>query len=249
MNNRRERSDHQPLRRAGSIDLASRDRDVRELMDDPGADLAALRRTYRQFRVVNRLVSGWRRHYRRDIRPLLHADRETTLLDVGCGGGDVARALAGWAARDGLRLRVTGVDPDPRAYAYALEGGSEPDVELRCCSSTDLVVENLRFDVVVSNHLLHHLDESELHRLLDDSQVLARRLVLHNDLARSRMAYAAYGVVSRLAGSGSFLRTDGLRSIRRSYRPAELAAAVPRGWQVQRSFPFRLLLRREAADG
>ena len=231
------------------IDLAGRDREVRELMDDPAADLAALRRTYGQFRVVNRLVSGWRRHYRRDIRPLLHAERETTLLDLGCGGGDVARALAGWAARDGLRLRVTGVDPDPRAYAYALESGSRPDVEFRCCSSTDLVAEHGRFDVVVSNHLLHHLEESELHRMLDDSLALAGRLVLHNDLTRSQVAYAAYGVVSRLAGSRSFLRTDGLRSIRRSYRPAELAAAVPPGWRVQRSFPFRLLLRREIADG
>jgi 2-polyprenyl-3-methyl-5-hydroxy-6-metoxy-1,4-benzoquinol methylase len=231
------------------IDLAHRDREVRELMDDPGADLAALRRTYRQFRVVNRLVSGWRRRYRRDLRPLLSADRETTLLDVGCGGGDVARALAGWAARDGLRLRVTGVDPDPRAYAYAVEGGDAGLVDLRCCSSTDLVAEGRRFDVVVSNHLLHHLDDRELAALLADSTVLARRLVLHNDLARSRVAYAGYAVLSRLAGPGSFLRTDGLRSIRRSYRPAELAAVVPAGWRVRRAFGFRLLLTGVAADG
>jgi 2-polyprenyl-3-methyl-5-hydroxy-6-metoxy-1,4-benzoquinol methylase len=81
------------------IDLASRDREVRELMDDPDADLAALRRTYRQFRLVNRLVAGWGRLYGRDIRPLLSTDREATLLDIGSGGGDVARAMArppGW---------------------------------------------------------------------------------------------------------------------------------------------------------
>jgi 2-polyprenyl-3-methyl-5-hydroxy-6-metoxy-1,4-benzoquinol methylase len=231
------------------IDLASRDREVRELMDDPDADLAALRRTYGQFRLVNRLVSGWRQRYRRDIRPLLSADRETTLLDVGCGGGDVARALAGWAAHDGLRLRVTGVDPDPRAYAYALEGGDPEHVDFRCCSSTDLVAEGRQFDVVISNHLLHHLDDSELSALLADCEVLARRLVLHNDLARSRVAYAAYGLLSRPAGRSSFLRTDGLRSIRRSYWPGELAAVVPDRWQVRRAFPFRLLLRRAATDG
>jgi 2-polyprenyl-3-methyl-5-hydroxy-6-metoxy-1,4-benzoquinol methylase len=231
------------------IDLARRDREVRELMDDPDADLAALRRTYGQFRVVNRLVSGWRRRYRRDIRPLLSADRETTLLDVGCGGGDVARSLARWAARDGLRLTVTGVDPDPRAHAYASESGDAGAVDLRCCSSTDLVAEGRRFDVVISNHLLHHLDERGLATLLADSELLARRLVLHGDLARSRIAYAAYGPLSRLAGPRSFLRTDGLRSIRRSYWPAELAAVVPDSWQVRRAYPFRLLLRRVTADG
>jgi 2-polyprenyl-3-methyl-5-hydroxy-6-metoxy-1,4-benzoquinol methylase len=231
------------------IDLARRDRTVVELMDDPDADLAALRRTYRQFRLVNRLLSGWRRRYRREIRPLLAADRATNLLDVGCGGGDVARALAGWAARDGLRLRIVGIDPDPRAYAYAVEGEAREGVTFRCCSSTDLVGEGRRFDVVVSNHLLHHLGDRELATLLADCEVLAGRLVLHSDLARSRTAYLGYGVLSRLAGSGSFLRTDGLRSIRRSYWRDELAAAVPEGWQVRREFPFRLLLRRAAADG
>jgi hypothetical protein len=73
-------------------------------------------------------------------------------------------------------------------------------------------------------------------------------LALHNDLARSRIAYAVYSPVSRLAGTASFLRTDGLRSIRRSYRPAELAARLPAGWRVQPVFPFRLLLRWDAAD-
>jgi 2-polyprenyl-3-methyl-5-hydroxy-6-metoxy-1,4-benzoquinol methylase len=231
------------------IDLAQRDRAVRELMDDPDADLAALRRTYRQFRLVNRLLSGWRRRYRQEIRPLLRADREVTLLDVGCGGGDVARALAAWAVRDGRRLRVTGIDPDPRAYAFAREAGGSEGVDFRCCSSTDLVAEGRRFDVVISNHLLHHLDDTELSALLTDSASLACRLVLHSDLARSRVAYRGYGLLSRLAGSRSFLRTDGLRSIRRSYRPDELAAAVPDSWRVRREFPFRLLLWWVAADG
>ncbi len=232
------------------IDLAERDRDLRELMDDPSCDPAALRRTYGQFGLVNRLVAGWRRRYRRDVRPLLSADRTTTLLDVGCGAGDVSRALARWAARDGLDLAITAIDPDPRAYAYAVErGGAASEVTFRCCSSADLVAEGRRFDLVVSNHVLHHLDEGELAVLLSDCTVLARRLVLHNDLTRSRLAYAVYGVLSRAAGRRSFLRTDGLRSLRRSYRPGELAELVPAGWQVRRAAPFRVLLRRDVAHG
>ena len=232
------------------IDLAERDRDLRELMDDPACDPEALRRTYGQFGLVNAAVAGWRRRYRRNLRPLLSAERATTLLDVGCGAGDIARALARWAARDGRRLDVTAVDPDPRAYAYAVErGGAGPTVSFRCCSSADLVAEGRRFDVVVSNHVLHHLDEAELAALLADSAVLARRLVLHSDLTRSRVAYAAYGLLSRAAGRRSFLRIDGMRSLRRSYRPAELAELVPAGWQVRPAFPFRLLLTREVAHG
>ena len=40
---------------------------------------------------------------------------------------------------------------------------------------------------------------------------------------------------------GTFLRTDGLRSIRRSYLPAELAAELGAGWRVQTANPFRVV--------
>ncbi|RIJ51954.1 methyltransferase, partial [Clavibacter lycopersici] len=101
------------------MDLSRRDTGLTELMDDPDCDPAALDRTYARFPVVNRVVAGWRGVYRSRIRPLLSADRETTLLDIGSGGGDVPLSLARWARRDGLRLSVTGIDPDPRAAAFA----------------------------------------------------------------------------------------------------------------------------------
>ena len=50
---------------------------------------------------------------------------------------------------------------------------------------------------------------------------------------------------------GSFIRADGLTSIRRSYTAAELRAAAPPGWKVRPGFPFRNLLplERPASEG
>ena len=223
-------------------DLSDRDPDLRELMDDPDCDLSQLRRTYEQFRVVNRALARWRWVYVRLIRPLLQPDRTVTLLDIGCGGGDVAHALARWAAHDNLRLSITAVDPDERAYAFATAQRVTSGVRFRRASSADLVAEGATYDIVVSNHLLHHLDQATLAGLLADSQRLARRLVVHNDIARSRLAYLAYALVSRPFGRRSFVHVDGLLSIRRSYRRDELAAAAGAPWQVQTAFPARLLL-------
>lgn len=222
--------------------LRQRSTTVVELMDDPDCDPVALRRTYARFALVNRLVAGWHATYRQRVRPLLSAHRASTLLDVGCGGGDLARALHGWARGDGLRLEVLGIDPDPRAYAFVTEQPPTAGVRFRLAGSADLVAAGERFDLVTSNHLLHHLTPAALARVLADTERLAGRLALHSDLRRSHAAYAAWAVASWPAAADSFLFTDGLRSIRRSYRPAELAAAVPAGWQVQRQEPFRLLL-------
>ena len=91
-----------------------------ELMDQPDCDPQLLDNTYRQFGVINRALSGWRRLYLREVRPLLSRESgPATLLDIGSGGGDLAVMLAGWAARDLLDLSITGIDPDPRATAFA----------------------------------------------------------------------------------------------------------------------------------
>jgi 2-polyprenyl-3-methyl-5-hydroxy-6-metoxy-1,4-benzoquinol methylase len=228
--------------------FAERETEALELMDDPRCDPERLERTYRQFAVVNRLLSGWRRLYRQRIRPRLHPDRPTSLLDIGFGAGDIPRSLAGWARRDGLALRITAIDPDERALEHARRGPDGP-VRFERASSGDLVARGERFDLVTSNHLLHHLDAASLGRLLADSEALSRGLVLHNDLARHRAGYAVYGAATLPLRSGSFLHDDGLLSIRRSYRRRELAAAVPPGWRVESMPPQRLLLIHERGSG
>ncbi len=225
----------------GIPSLAHRASTLTEYMDDPDCDPAALRRSYAGFRLVNPFVSGWGDTYRRMIRPLLSTATERTLLDVGCGGADIARGLARRARRDGLRLAITGIDPDPRAIEFARQHPA-PGVELRQASSTQLVAEGARFDFVISNHVLHHLDAGELERVIADSQRLTRVLAVHADIARSRWAFLGFGAATAPLFPGSFIRHDGLASIRRSYTAAELRSAVPPGWRVIRRAPSRLLL-------
>ena len=217
-----------------------------EIMDSPFCDPARLTRTYQDFRFVNAVVSGWRGIYRRSIRPALSTTTETTLLDIGSGGGDVSRALARWAVRDGLRLRVTGIDPDARAHVYASSQPKIPGLSFRRALSSDLVAEGARFDFVVSNHVLHHLSVDELKGLLVDSEQLALRRVLHADLERSNLAYLGFGLLTWPFFRDSYIRPDGLTSIQRSYTAHELRVAVPAGWSVVRGLPSRLVLSRAA---
>jgi hypothetical protein len=64
---------------------------------------------------------------------------------------------------------------------------------------------------------------------------------LHNDLIRSPAAFALFSVAA-LPFRQSFIREDGLTSIRRSYTRAELAAAAPPGWSVEHSSVFHQVL-------
>ncbi|MDQ0641982.1 methyltransferase domain-containing protein [Microbacterium murale] len=232
-------------------DLSARAVDARELMDDPDADLRMLERTYERFPLINAVVSRWRAVYRRDIRPRART-RVIRVLDVGAGGGDVSRALADWSRRDGLAIEVTALDADARAVRWARSRGG--GVKYRCAYTSELVDAGETFDIVISNHLLHHLSGDELSSLLQDSAALISDggVVLHRDIARSRLAYRGFAAgtlpFARNLLAGSFIRPDGLTSIRRAYTPAELSAVIPSGWSVRTALPARLELRYEVSD-
>lgn len=222
-----------------------REETILEEMDRADCDPVLLRRTYAQFPLVNAFVSGWGGLYRELIRPALPTHRRAGILDIGCGGGDITAALAQRARRDGFDVRVTGIDPDERAHRYAATAHShrgDPRLEFRRATSADLVAAGETFDVVVSNHVLHHLGEAELDGLLADSVALARGVAVHSDILRSRAALLLFGAATLPLARTSFIRRDGLTSIRRSYRPEELQAVVPPAWRVVRRRPFRNLL-------
>ncbi|WP_313356163.1 methyltransferase domain-containing protein [Microbacterium sp.] len=233
--------------RARAVDLRRRAVDLPERMDADDADPEMLARTYALFTYVNAILSGRRGLHNREIDPRARHG-SIRVLDIGCGGGDIARYVARRLRRDGIRAEVVGADIDPRAVRWASGADDDGLVRWRCASSSQLVAEGEQFDVVLSNHVLHHLSAPQLTGLLDDSVRLTAPggIAVHGDIARSRTAYAVFDALTRLiAGTllkGSFIREDGLLSIRRSYTAAELAEVAPPEWRVQRRFPARVLL-------
>ena len=233
--------------------LAVRDDRAREQMDDPAADPDMLDKTYARFRLVNAVVSGERAVYRQWVRPRLSSEWGTRLLDVGTGSADLPRRLLRWARADRLRLDITAIDPDPRAIAWASAQPPVPGLTLRRAMSSDLADAGERFDIVVSNHVLHHLDGREIGALLADSERLLRPggIAVHGDIERTRLGYLGFALGTLpFAGNlleGTYIRTDGLTSIRRSHTAAELACGwLPPGWLVRRAFHSRLELIRGA---
>jgi 2-polyprenyl-3-methyl-5-hydroxy-6-metoxy-1,4-benzoquinol methylase len=221
--------------------LGRRASDLRERMDEPDCDRLLLRNTYAQFALVNRMVTGWDRLFRRYLAPRLAPG--SSVLDVGCGGGDLARRLVAWSGSRGVPLTVTAIDPDPRALAFAREqtaAGPGAAIEYLLADAEELAAAGRRFDCVISNHLLHHLPAGELPRFLEVSGELSRSLALHNDLRRHGAAWLAFSLTRPLFRR-SYIVEDGLRSIRRAFTPAELRVLCPDGWRVESLAPFRTL--------
>lgn len=222
----------------------NRQTDLEELMDNENCDLVRLENTYRQFSTINLLLSNWKKIYKTYLKPaMIGSEKRYTLLDIGFGGGDIPIAISKWAEGDGINLKITAVETDQRSFDFARKLAS--NVEFKYCSSSDLVKEADRFDFVISNHVLHHLNNEDFFSVLNDAKTLSKKTVIFNDIERSDIGYLMFNIFSRPLFWNSFITTDGLTSIKRSYTKRELSEIAPQGWKVKRSFPFRLLLIHE----
>jgi len=228
------------------IFLKNRNPNLIEWMDREDCDKELLFNTYDQFDRINKLLSGWERIYKSYIRPNIvksnsNSDQPFTILDIGCGGGDIIRYLNTLCTKDGFHVLFTGIDPDTRALEYSNQSSQQDNVLFFSERSDQLVKENRLFDIVISNHLIHHLSPNELTAICNDASALAKTSVIFSDIERSDLGYLAFQTFAPLLFKNSYIVEDGLTSIKKCYRKVELLQQLPVGWTVVRKFPFRLL--------
>ncbi len=215
------------------IDLSRRAQDA-ELLDEGVAPDEALR-SLGDLRFVNRWL-GNRQRLLQAVRADLERPPAPSLLDVGCGSGDVPVWIASQVDRP---VRVYGVDIKPlhlKAAPGALRG-VVADVHA-------LPFPDACFDVVTASLFLHHFDGPDVGRVLRELFRVTRRALVVNDLRRARVPYAFGRATFPLLFRSRVSIEDGLLSIRRGFTLDELrgafeAAGIPA--RVEPTWPYRLL--------
>ncbi len=182
------------------------------------------------------------------LRPLRSRDEPLRILDIACGGGDVAIRLAKLAARHKLPWTVLGVDKSETALSTAAAAARAANVSVmfqRCDVWEDELPGDC--DVVVCSLFLHHLSNEQAVELLARGAQIARRRMLINDLNRSRWNYAVTWLGCRLLTRSPVVHKDGPISIQAAFTQTEVAelakAAGLEGAHVSPRFPARWLLQ------
>jgi 2-polyprenyl-3-methyl-5-hydroxy-6-metoxy-1,4-benzoquinol methylase len=169
------------------------------------------------------------------------------ILDVATGGGDVPIRLWQRARRHGLALQIDGCDVSAAAVAHARREAEQQAAAVQFLQR-DVCAGALPtgYDVLVSSLFLHHLDEEEAVELLRRMAAAARRLVLVNDLARSRTGFVLAYLGTRLLSRSAIVHTDGPLSVEGAFTLAEASdlarQAGLHGARVERRWPCRFLL-------
>ena len=227
--------------------LRARDADVREQMDEQGADAGALRHSLRDLRVINGLL-GWRRLAVRSVARTVQTQglRAFTLLDGASGSGDRPLAVARWARQQGIEARITVTDVNPEIVAAAKTYlAVMPGIVAERQDALALTYPDKSFDVTLCTLALHHFAPDDAVRALREMGRVGRRVLVF-DLVRSPLAFVGAVVLTHLPGMEAMTGHDGPASVRRAYTAPELRELARRAGlrdaRVAVRFPCRLTL-------
>lgn len=190
----------------------------REIIDDMTIDAGEMSRVLSNLAVINRYLGGYATTIRAFERLIPAGSDPIRVLDVGAGGGDMARELVAWGREKGRVVRVVTCDLNFAAAAYASQ--SLADVPEAGCVQADVLAlpfGERSFDVVMCSLFAHHFPTPVVASFLQAMHAIAREGVILNDLHRHPLAYAGIWLLTRVFGASPIVCHDGPLSVRRAF--------------------------------
>tara|TARA_B110000046_G_scaffold172209_1_gene193756 strand:- start:7842 stop:8561 length:720 start_codon:yes stop_codon:yes gene_type:complete len=198
--------------------------DKEELMDDfsIGGDL--LRDTLDKLENINRWLGG-NLVTVNSLKKILKnhpKEQELSIVDIGCGHGDILRDVAKFGRKNGYNMKLLGVDANPTAIEYANELSTEfHELSFRTEDIFSKEFKNRKFDVVLATLFLHHFKEEQLVYFLENILKQTKIGIVVNDLHRHKLAYYLFMLLSIFIKNNMIIE-DGLTSVLRGFKRKDL---------------------------
>ncbi|MGH6789179.1 MAG: methyltransferase domain-containing protein [Pseudolabrys sp.] len=177
------------------------------------------------------------------------ADQPLTFVDIGCGYGDLLRAVRGWARKRGRPVKLVGIDLSPQVIEIARGAtAAADDIQYQAVDIFEFK-PGYPVDFVATSLVTHHLADEMIVRFLRWMEETARRGWVIYDLQRSVVPFYFIALAGVLLRLHPVVVHDGRISVARSLTRAEwerliVQAGIPRDAVSLRWFMFRFAIGR-----
>lgn len=149
-------------------------------------------------------------------------DAAITIVDLGCGSGDMLRAVADYGRKNNFILKLIGIDANEFTVNYACTLSEKyPEISYLKMDILSDKFSGITFDIVITTLFLHHFTNQQIEELLIPIVNKVRIGVVVNDLHRSSMAYYLFRSLSFFI-KNPMVKKDGAISVLRGFKKNEL---------------------------
>ena len=215
-------------------------------MDDiPFEDI---RQNMKELNTINTLLGGHKISIAgiREITGMFAQNEPLSICEIGCGGGDNLKAVAGWCVKNNIRANYTGIDIKSSCTEYAAQ--QHPALRAIWIQG-DYSKANFgsnRPSIIFSSLFCHHFMEDELITMMQWMKKNCGKGFFINDLQRNPMAYYLIKGITRIFSASYLVKNDAPLSVARGFKRKEweniLAAAGITNYYIQWKWAFRYLI-------
>lgn len=199
--------------------------DEPEIMDDFEMEGEVLREALDKIAKINQLLGGNQLTLQgvQNLIAKIPKSTEITIVDVGCGNGDMLRILADFGLKNAVNFRLIGIDANNYTINHAQKLSEKySNISYRCEDVFGKDFKELQCDIVLCTLTLHHFKNDEIVQLLTIFNDNSRIGIVINDLHRSIVSYRLFQVFCFVFRLNAMSQNDGLISILRGFKKEEL---------------------------
>ena len=199
--------------------------DTSEIMDDFTLEGEVLREALDKIAKINQFLGGNSLTLNgvEELLLTVPKSRLITIVDVGCGNGDLLRVLSNFGKEKNYSFNLIGIDANAFTINHAKKlSESHSNITFKCEDIFEFDFRQLKCDIILFTLTLHHFKNEEIESLLTTFYDNSKLGIVINDLHRSSLAYRLFQVICFLFQLNSMSREDGLTSILRGFKKEEL---------------------------
>lgn len=196
-----------------------------EIMDDFELEGEVLQDALDKIAKINQLLGGNQLTLQGVKTLLKNQDKnsEITIVDIGCGNGDMLRYIAEYGDANGYHFNLIGIDANAFTINHAKKLSNHyPNISYKIIDIFSKQFDEVKYDIVLCTLTLHHFKNDEIIKLVKQFYNNSSIGIVINDLQRSKIAYRLFQAVCFVFKLNSMSREDGLVSILRGFKKQEL---------------------------
>ena len=199
--------------------------DLEESMDDFSMDNDGLVTALDDIARINQLLGG-NSVTLNGVKTLikdLPKDQTITIMDFGCGSGDMLRMLSKFGKENNLKFQLIGIDANEATIRHAEKCST--DFKNITYLAEDIFLYDFskyKIDIALITLTLHHFKDDEILKILGVILNLVQKGIVVNDLQRSKLAYRLFEMIIFIFRLEKMTANDGLISILRGFKKQDL---------------------------